>query len=83
LRRLCKLGWFKGLYRKVYEVLSVENALPGPREIKVLDVNDVVGLTSLTPSAYKAYEAAKLIKEYDKNLPAVVGVLTLLYAVFK
>jgi len=45
LRRLCWLGWFKGLYGKIYEVLDIENALLGPREIKMLDVNDVVGFT--------------------------------------
>ena len=34
---------------------------------------DVVGLTSLTPTVYKAYEVAKLIKEYDKDLPVIMG----------
>jgi magnesium-protoporphyrin IX monomethyl ester (oxidative) cyclase len=34
---------------------------------------DVVGFTSLTPTAYKAYEAVKMIKEYDKDLPVIMG----------
>ncbi|WP_084019929.1 B12-binding domain-containing radical SAM protein [Vulcanisaeta thermophila] len=34
---------------------------------------DVVGLTALTPTIYKAYEAAKAIKEYDKDLPVIMG----------
>jgi magnesium-protoporphyrin IX monomethyl ester (oxidative) cyclase len=34
---------------------------------------DVVGFTSLTPTAYKAYEAVKMINEYDKDLPVIMG----------
>lgn len=34
---------------------------------------DIVGLTALTPTVYKAYEAAKLVKEYDKDLPVFIG----------
>ncbi|MFP3211945.1 MAG: radical SAM protein [Thermoproteus sp.] len=34
---------------------------------------DVVGITSTTPTIYKAYDAAKAIKEYDKDLPVIMG----------
>jgi len=34
---------------------------------------DVVGITSITPTIYKAYDAAKAIKEYDKDLPVIMG----------
>ncbi len=34
---------------------------------------DVVGLTALTPTIYKAYDTVKAIKEYDKDLPVIMG----------
>lgn len=34
---------------------------------------DVVGITAITPTVYKAYETAKAIKEYDKDLPVIMG----------
>jgi len=34
---------------------------------------DVVGLTALTPTVYKAYDTVKAIKEYDKDLPVIMG----------
>ncbi|MFB6469769.1 MAG: B12-binding domain-containing radical SAM protein [Vulcanisaeta sp. AZ3] len=34
---------------------------------------DVVGLTAITPTIYKAYDAAKAIKEYDKDIPIIIG----------
>lgn len=34
---------------------------------------DVVGLTALTPTVYKAYDTVKAIKEYDKDIPVVMG----------
>jgi len=33
---LCEIDWFKDLYRKIYDVLNVENMLPDPCEVKVL-----------------------------------------------
>lgn len=34
---------------------------------------DVVGITSMTPTIYKAYDAVKAVKEYDKDLPVIMG----------
>ncbi len=34
---------------------------------------DVVGLTAMTPTIYKAYDAVKAIKEYDADLPVIMG----------
>ncbi len=34
---------------------------------------DIVGITAITPTIYKAYEAAKAIKEYDKDIPIIMG----------
>jgi magnesium-protoporphyrin IX monomethyl ester (oxidative) cyclase len=34
---------------------------------------DVVGLTAITPTIYKAYDTAKAIKEYDRNMPIIAG----------
>lgn len=34
---------------------------------------DVVGITAITPTVYKAYETIKAIKEYDKDLPVIMG----------
>jgi len=34
--KLCSLDWFNGIYAKIYEVLAVENALPDPCEVSVL-----------------------------------------------
>ncbi|MCC6021316.1 MAG: B12-binding domain-containing radical SAM protein [Thermoproteaceae archaeon] len=34
---------------------------------------DLVGLTATTPMAYKAYETARAIKEYDRDLPVIMG----------
>ncbi|WP_291999936.1 radical SAM protein [Caldivirga sp.] len=34
---------------------------------------DIVGLTALTPTIYKAYDTVKAIKEYDKDLPIMMG----------
>jgi len=39
--KLCELDWFKGVYKKIYNVLSVENMLPDPCEITILDPGDV------------------------------------------
>ncbi len=34
---------------------------------------DVVGITAITPTVYKAYETIKAIKEYDRDLPVIMG----------
>jgi len=34
--RLCEAEWFDGIYKKIYDILSVEGMLPSPCEIKVL-----------------------------------------------
>ena len=34
---------------------------------------DIVGITALTPTIYKAYDTAKAIKEYDRDLPVIMG----------
>jgi magnesium-protoporphyrin IX monomethyl ester (oxidative) cyclase len=34
---------------------------------------DVVGITAITPTVYKAYDAVKAVKEYDKDLPVIMG----------
>ena len=39
--KLCELDWFKGIYKKIYNVLSVENMLPDPCQITVLYPGDV------------------------------------------
>ena len=39
--KLCELEWFRGIYRKIFDVLSVENMLPDPCEIIVLHPDDV------------------------------------------
>jgi len=39
--KLCQLSWFDGIYRKIYDVLNVENMLPDPCEITILYPEDV------------------------------------------
>lgn len=34
---------------------------------------DAVGLTAMTPTIYKAYDAVKAVKEYDADLPIIMG----------
>jgi len=36
MSELCEIEWFNSLYRKIYDVLNVENMLPNPCEVKVL-----------------------------------------------
>jgi len=39
--KLCELDWFDGIYRKIFDVLSVEDMLPSPCQITVLYPGDV------------------------------------------
>jgi len=40
--KLCELDWFRGIYRRIYDVLNAEGMLPDPCEITILDPGDVV-----------------------------------------
>jgi len=42
--RLSDCTWFNGLYVKIYEVLAIENKLPSPYQIYVLENSDVEGV---------------------------------------
>lgn len=34
---------------------------------------DIIGISAITPTVNKAYEAVRYLKEYDKNIPVVMG----------
>jgi len=36
LNKLCELGWFEGLYERIYRVLSVDGMLPEPCSVQVI-----------------------------------------------
>ena len=41
---LADAAWFKGIYEKIYRILSAENRLPSPDAIHLLDKADVEGV---------------------------------------
>jgi len=53
MRKLCELDWFKDIYRKIYDVLSVEDMLPDPCEINVLGVDEVETSSNVLGMAWR------------------------------
>jgi len=54
MKKLCELQWFRDIYRRIYEVLSSENALPDPCGIIVFDPDEVTAPETVYGLAFRA-----------------------------
>jgi len=48
---LCRLQWFNDLYRRIYDVLSIEGMLPGPCNIHILPVGALEAVEKIIVAA--------------------------------